>query len=221
MSTDSPLPDGSATTGTTPVPAVVDASPLRGAVALAAVSMLCFGLLYPLAGVGIGRLLFPDQADGSRIARDGRVLGSSLVAQPFADARYFHPRPSAAGYDPMALAGSNQARTNPEMRARVEAARAGAARLHGVASSAVPSDLVTQSGSGIDPDIAPESAALQVERVARARGLPSRRVAALVAAHTEGRQFGMLGAPRVNVLELNLALDALPPAQDASPTRSR
>ena len=179
----------------------------RPALALAGVALLGFGLLYSLAGAGLGSLLFPHQAGGSLIERDGRVIGSSLVAQPFADDRYFQSRPSAAGYDVMALAGSNQARTNPDLRTRIDEARAAIAAREGVAPADVPSDLVTQSGGGIDPHLSPAAIRIQSARVARARGLPVDEVERLVAAHTEGPQFGVLGAPRINVLELNLALD--------------
>jgi potassium-transporting ATPase KdpC subunit len=179
----------------------------RPAIVLAGVSLLGFGLLYSLAGAGLGRMLFPHQATGSLIERDGKVIGSSLVAQPFADDRYFQPRPSAAKYDVMALAGSNQARTNPDLRSRIDEARAAVAAREGVAPDAVPSDLVTQSGGGIDPHLSPEAIRIQIARVARARGLPVDEVERLVAAHTESPQFGVLGAPRINVLELNLALD--------------
>lgn len=185
----------------------VTASTLRPAIMLAGVTLLGFGLLYSLAGAGLGRMLFPHQATGSLIEHDGKVVGSSLVAQPFADDRYFQPRPSAAKYDVMALAGSNQARTNPDLRSRIDEARAAVAAREGVAPDAVPSDLVTQSGGGIDPHLSPEAIRVQIARVARARGLPVDEVERLVAAHTESPQFGVLGAPRINVLELNLALD--------------
>ena len=184
---------------------------LRASIGLSVVSLLVFGLAYSLVGTGLGRLLFPTAATGSVIERDGKVVGSSLVAQPFAHARYFAPRPSAANYDAMALAGSNQARTNPDMRKRVEDARAAIAAREGVDPVEVPSDLVTQSGGGIDPHISPEAAWIQIARVATARGLPAGVVENLVTSHTEDRQFGLYGVPRVNVLELNLALDALGP----------
>ncbi|TQM17286.1 K+-transporting ATPase ATPase C chain [Pseudoxanthomonas sp. 3HH-4] len=185
-----------------------DAAPVwRPALVLAGVSLLGFGLLYSLAGTGLGSLLFPHQASGSLIERDGKVIGSSLVAQPFADDRYFQSRPSAAKYDVMALAGSNQARTNPDLRSRIDEARATVAAREGVAPDAVPSDLVTQSGGGIDPHLSPAAVRIQVARVARVRGLPVSEVERLVAEHTTAPQFGLLGAPRVNVLELNLALD--------------
>jgi len=189
----------------TPAPA---RSALRPSLMLAAVSLLGFGLLYSLAGTGLGRVLFPHQATGSLVERDGRVIGSALVAQPFADDRYFQSRPSAAKYDVMALAGSNQARTNPDLRTRIDEARAAVAAREGVAPADVPSDLVTQSGGGIDPHLSPAAVRIQIARVARARGIEAAEVERLVAAHTEAPQFGVLGAPRINVLELNLALDA-------------
>jgi K+-transporting ATPase ATPase C chain len=187
-----------------PVPA---RSALRPSLMLAAVSLLGFGLLYSLAGTGLGRVLFPHQATGSLVERDGRVIGSALVAQPFADDRYFQSRPSAAGYDVMALAGSNQARTNPDLRTRIDEARAAVAAREGVAPADVPSDLVTQSGGGIDPHLSPAAVRIQIARVARARGIEAAEVERLVTAHTEAPQFGVLGTPRINVLELNLALD--------------
>lgn len=193
---------------TTSSPSSTAAAPVwRPALALAGVSLLGFGLLYSLAGVGLGSVLFPHQAGGSLIERDGKVIGSSLVAQPFADDRYFQSRPSAASYDVMALAGSNQARTNPDLRSRIDEARAAVAAREGVAPDAVPSDLVTQSGGGIDPHLSPAAVRIQIARVARVRGLPVSEVERLVAEHTTAPQFGLLGAPRVNVLELNLALD--------------
>jgi len=131
------------------------------------------------------------------------------VAQPFADARYFQPRPSAANYDPMAAAGSNQARSNPDLQKRIGDAMAAVARRDGIAAADVPGELATQSGSGLDPDLSPAGVQVQVARVAAARGLPPDVVARLVAGHTQSRQFGLLGEPRINVLELNLALDAL------------
>ena len=193
---------------TTSSPSSTAAAPVwRPALALAGVSLLGFGLLYSLAGVGLGSVLFPHQAGGSLIERDGKVIGSSLVAQPFADDRYFQSRPSAASYDVMALAGSNQARTNPDLRSRIDEARAAVAAREGVTPDAVPSDLVTQSGGGIDPHLSPAAVRIQVARIARVRGLPVSEIERLVAEHTTAPQFGLLGAPRVNVLELNLALD--------------
>nr|ART38230.1 F318 [uncultured bacterium]ART40692.1 L20 [uncultured bacterium] len=204
-------------TPASPSQAISDKGLLRGSIGLAIISLVGFGLLYSLAGVGLGQALFPSKANGSLIERDGKIVGSSLVAQPFADARYFQPRPSAASYDPMAVAGSNQARTNPDMRKRIDEALTGAAQRNGVEPSAVVGDLVTQSGGGIDPHISPQAAAIQADRVARARGLGRDGVEALIARHTENKQLGLLGQPRVNVLELNLALDALASAASRAP----
>lgn len=181
---------------------------LRGAVVLALIALIGFGLLYSLVGAGLGRVLFPAQAQGSLVERDGRVIGSALVAQPFTDARYFQPRPSAAGYDTMAAAGSNLARSNRELRMRIEGDRTRIAARDGIALDQVPGDLVTQSGGGLDPDVSPDGARVQVARVAAARGVSAGVVQALVDAHTTPPQFGVLGQPRVNVLALNLALDA-------------
>lgn len=189
--------------------AVSDKGLLRGSTGLAVFALVGLGLLYPLAGVGLGQALFPDSANGSLIERNGKVIGSSLVAQPFEDSRYFQSRPSAASFDPMAVAGSNQARTNPDLRKRIDEARSAAAEREGIAPSGVPSDLVTQSGGGIDPHISPQSAAIQVDRVALARGIDRVAVESMVAQHTQDKQLGLLGQPRVNVLQLNLALDAM------------
>lgn len=183
-------------------------SALRASFGLSAVALLGFGLLYSLAAAGIGHMLFPHAAEGSLIERDGLVVGSSLVAQPFAGDGYFQPRPSAANYEPMALAGSNQARSNPGLHKRLQETRAIIAAREGVAPDAVPGDLFTQSGGGIDPHISPAAARIQVARVAKARGFEEAAVITLLAQHTEGPQFGLFGQPRVNVLELNLALDA-------------
>ena len=183
---------------------------LRAPLLFAAIILLVFGLLYSLAGTALGRLLFPAAATGSVVERDGHVLGSTLVAQPFADARYFQPRPSAANYDPMAAAGSNQARSNPDLQKRIADTVVAVAAREGVAPEQVPDDLVTESGGGLDPDISPVGAQVQVARIAKARGLDPAVVEALVAQATEAPQFGVLGPPRVNVLRLNLALDAPP-----------
>ncbi|MDY4282390.1 potassium-transporting ATPase subunit KdpC [Xanthomonas sp. LF06-19] len=170
--------------------------------------VLASAALYSLLATVLAGALFPEQANGSLRTRDGRVVGSALVAQPFAAAGYFQPRPSGAKYDPMSAAGSNQARSNPDLRKRLDATRQAVAAREGIDPAQVPDDLVTQSGSGMDPDISVEAAHIQVARVAAARGLPPQTVAALVAAQTQPRQFGVLGEPRVNVLALNLALDA-------------
>jgi len=184
-----------------------DQGSLRASLAFALVILLGMGLLYSLAGTAIGRNLFPQQATGSMLTHDGKQVGSALVAQPFADARYFQPRPSAAAYNPMSAAGSNQARTNPDLRERIVETTAAVAARDGIAAQDVPGELVTQSGGGLDPDLSPAGAQVQIARVAQARKMDPKRVAELVAAHTQGPQFGLLGEPRVNVLELNLALD--------------
>lgn len=180
---------------------------LRPACALALISLLGCGLAYSLVATGIGNTLFPYQASGSMIERNGRVVGSELVAQPFVSPGYFQPRPSAANFDVMALAGSNQARTNPDLPQRIDQQRAAIAAREGIAADAVPGDLLTQSGGGIDPHISPQAARIQVARVARERGMPVSQVDSLLQRHTEGPQWGLFGAPRVNVMMLNLALD--------------
>ncbi len=184
-----------------------DGGAWRASFALALVTLLGFGFAYSAAGTLVAGAVFPAQAAGSLVQERGRVIGSALVAQPFSDARYFQPRPSAAKYDPMSAAGSNQARSNPELIERIDQTRAAVAKREGIDPAQVPSDLLTQSGSGLDPDITPAAAALQVRRVAAARGLPEARVAELLRQHVQPRQFGVFGQPRVNVLQLNLALD--------------
>ncbi|MGQ0799508.1 MAG: potassium-transporting ATPase subunit KdpC [Pseudomarimonas sp.] len=174
----------------------------------AAVGVLGCGLLYPLVATFVGQTLFPQQARGSLIERDGVVIGSRLIAQAFSADRYFEPRPSAANYDPQVASGSNWAPSNPALRERIAASSAAIVARESIAADAIPVDLVTVSGSGLDPHISPASAAAQVARVARARGISEANVQALVAANTLPPTFGVLGQARVNVLELNLALDA-------------
>jgi K+-transporting ATPase ATPase C chain len=170
------------------------------------------GIVYPLAITGIAQLCCARQAGGSLLVQQGRVVGSSLMAQPFTEDKYFWPRPSATSpdpYDGVASGGSNLGPTNP---AQIDAVKQNLQTLQQADPSntlPVPVDLVTASGSGLDPDISPAAADYQVARVARARGLESSRVRQLVAEHTDLRQWGLLGEPRVNVLELNLALDGL------------
>ncbi len=187
---------------------------LAVAVLMTVVTTVIFGLAYPLVVTGLAQVLFPAQANGSLVVRDGHVIGSRLLGQPFSAAIYFHGRPSAAGpagYDATASGGTNLGPTNKTLidavRARVAAARRDNPGVP------VPVDLVTSSASGLDPDLSPAAALFQVPRVARARGLSEPAVRALVEAHIEGRDLGFLGEPRVNVLELNLALDAQFPGQ--------
>lgn len=188
--------------------AVSDHVGVRAPLVFALIVLLGFGLLYSLVGTGLGRVLFPLQAGGSIVERDGIALGSALIAQPFTDARYFQPRPSAAGYDPRAASGSNLARSNPELGKRIEQARVAAALRDGVDAADVPSELLTQSGGGLDPHLSPPAVRQQAARVARARGMREADVLDLVESNTEAKQFAVFGTERVNVLRLNLALDA-------------
>ena len=185
---------------------------LRPAIGVTLILMLITGLIYPGLVTGVAQLLFPRQANGSLITAHGEVIGSELIGQSFAGADYFHPRPSAAGsgYDDTLSGGSNKGPTDLKLADTLIAeAVDSAVKLDKVARGHVPADLVTRSGSGLDPHISPASAFLQVARVARARGLDSAAVRALVDRRIEGRTLGFMGEPRVNVLLLNLALDSL------------
>jgi potassium-transporting ATPase KdpC subunit len=184
---------------------------LRPAIMVTLVLMVITGLIYPGVVTGIAQLLFPRRANGSLLIADGKVIGSALIGQQFARAEYFHPRPSAAGdgYDDTLSTGTNKGPTDRKLADTLIAqAVDSAVRLDHAVRGKVPADLATRSGSGLDPHISPASALLQVERVARARGVAPEKVRALVQQHIEGRQFGFFGEPRVNVLLLNLALDS-------------
>jgi potassium-transporting ATPase KdpC subunit len=194
---------------------------MRPAIVFIIALTLITGLIYPLAMTGIAGTIFPPQAQGSLIERDGRVIGSELIGQPFTSDKYFHGRPSATvGPDPQDpskttsvpynAANSGGANLGPTNRTLIERVQGDVDKLKQEnPSSPVPIDLVTTSGSGLDPDITPEGALFQVARVAKARNLPEDQVRQLVNDHVEGRLLGILGEPRVNVLELNLALDQL------------
>lgn len=190
------------------------------AVRLMLIFTVLLGIVYPLLITGIGQLAFPAQANGSLVrTADGDVAGSALIGQRFTGAsgaplpQYFQPRPSAAGdgYDAMASGGSNLGPESRELVGQVEDRRARVAAFNGVPESAVPVDAVTASGSGLDPDISPAYAGIQAKRVAEARRLPLGAVEALIARFTSGRDLGYLGEPRVDVVELNLALDRTTP----------
>ena len=193
---------------------------LRPALVMVVALTIITGLAYPLVLTGIAQVLFPHEANGSLVEKDGRVIGSELIAQGFAADKYFHPRPSAttdtdpndptktvpAPYNAANSGGSN---AGPTSKALVERVQGDVEKLKAEnAASPVPADLVTTSGSGLDPDISPAAAAFQVPRVAKARSLPEDRVRQIVAENTPGRTLGIFGEPHVNVLKLNLALDA-------------
>lgn len=180
-------------------------SHLRPALVMVTLFTLLTGLAYPLAMTGLGQVLFPAQANGSAIVRDGAVVGSGLVGQAFASDRYFWGRPSAAGqgYDGRASSGSNLGPTSQALADRITAE----AGRYGVPASDIPPELLTASASGLDPHISPGAALFQAERVAAARTVPLQEVQALIAQYTEQRTLGFLGERRVNVLALNLALD--------------
>jgi K+-transporting ATPase ATPase C chain len=185
---------------------------LRPAIVFTLLLCVLTGIIYPGIVTGLAQLLFPSQANGSQVRSGDRVLGSALIGQPFSRPEYFHPRPSAAGagYDATASGGTNKGPTDRKLAdTLIAGAVAKVVHEDGAVRGRIPADMVTASGSGLDPHISPANANLQVARVARARGISADTVRALLHRHTEGRQLGFLGEPRVNVLLLNLALDSL------------
>jgi len=191
-----------------PPAAVVSHSVWATSIRFTIVTTILLGLGYPLVVTAVAGFVFPHQANGSLILQNGQVIGSELLAQSFTSDGYFHPRPSAAGtgYDATASGGSNLAQSNKTLVDRIQGSIDKLSKEN--PGHAVPIDLVTESGSGLDPDITPDAAYFQVARVAKTRHLPEDRVRELVGLHITRRQLGVLGEPRVNVLELNLALDS-------------
>lgn len=186
----------------------------RSAVTLVALFTLLVGIAYPMAMTGLAGVLFPYQAAGSLVERDGRIVGSTLIGQPFAGQGYLHPRPSAAGsgYDASASGGSNLGPTSARLQQRMAADTAMLQARYG--AGPLPADAATASASGLDPHVSPAYARMQVARIAEARGMDPSRVLRLIDAMTDGRTFGFLGEPRVNVLSVNLALDEMAAGRD-------
>jgi len=193
---------------------------LRPAIVMTLVLCVITGLVYPGVVTGLAQVLFPRQANGSLVEVNGHVVGSALIGQTFTQPYYFHSRPSAAGsgYDATASGGTNKGPTDRKLADTLIVQQIeSAVKLDAVVKGNIPGDMVTSSASGLDPHISPENAHLQVARVATARGASASAVRALVDAHTEGRQFGFFGEPRVNVLLLNIALDSALPRAGTAP----
>ncbi|RFU20322.1 potassium-transporting ATPase subunit KdpC [Geodermatophilus marinus] len=196
-------------------PLLLSGRQLGAAVRALLIATVVLGVAYPLLITGAAQLIAPGRADGSLVEVDGQVAGSSLIGQAFTDAdgaplpQYFQPRPSASGYDGAASGGSNLGPNSAELADLIVQRRAEVAQFNGVDPADVPADAVTASASGLDPHISPEYAEIQIDRVAAARDLPASEMAALVAEYSSGRDAGFIGAPHVNVVELNLALDRL------------
>ena len=182
---------------------------LRPSLGLILVGFLVAGVLYSAVSISIAQLIFPKQANGSLIEFDGRIVGSSLVGQNFVGEQYFHGRPSAVSYNVDGMAGSNLAVSNPDLQKQMKERTVQFAHNNHISEQQVPNDMVTASGSGIDPDISPESALLQVKRVAQQRHLAEQQLRDLVQQHIQPAQLSLYGQARVNVLQLNLALDQL------------
>jgi K+-transporting ATPase ATPase C chain len=182
---------------------------LRTGILATIVFTVLTGLIYPLVMTGIAQVVFPRQANGSLIERNGKVVGSELIGQNFTKPEYFHPRPSAAGngYDPTSSGGSNLGPTNPALVDRLNKAAAAFRQENPGFKGAIPADAITASGSGLDPHISPANAEVQSTRVAGARGITMPQVQDLISQYTDNRTLGVIGEPRVNVLKLNIALD--------------
>jgi K+-transporting ATPase ATPase C chain len=194
---------------------------LKPAILITILFTLLTGILYPLAVTGVAQLAFPHQANGSLVPVNDKSVGSTLIAQSFTKPEYFHPRPSAAGdkgYDPTSSSASNLGPTNPALADRLKKDAAAFRKDNPDYTGPIPADAITASGSGLDPEISPANAIAQSARVAKARNVSPAHMAELVSSHTLGRQFGFLGEPRVNVLELNLAVDQAFPLQSQATT---
>ena len=184
---------------------------LRPAILITFILTIITGILYPLAVTGIAQTIFHKQANGSLIERDGKVIGSEIIGQNFTKPEYFHPRPSQNSYDAANSGGSNLGPTNPALADRLKKDGEQFRKDNPDYTGAIPADAITASGSGLDPEISPANALAQTARVAKARGASTDTVQSLVAINIQGRDFGVLGEPRVNVLKLNMALDQAHP----------